>query len=61
MTAPRRREIRAQRRDKEMFKHFGWGTDMPSEDEAPAEDDEQGREFDITEPDSRVSGPARPN
>lgn len=30
---------------------------MPSEDEAPAEDDEQGRELDA-EPDCRASGPA---
>lgn len=41
----------------ELARPCGWGTDMPSEDEAPAEDDEQGRELDA-EPDCRASGPA---
>ena len=52
MTRPKSRDIRAQCKDKEMFKHFGWGTEFKGEgeEESPPYDP---AEFDITEADSR--------
>ncbi len=51
----RRARSRLDKRDTalELARMFGHGTEVPSEDEAPAEDEEQGRDYDITEPDSR--------
>ena len=51
MTRPiKSREIRAQRKDKELFKHFGWGTELQDEDQAEPIDPD---EFDAHEPDTR--------